>query len=104
MDIMKDIPDGFFELGLIDPEYGIGMDGQKLSICKNLKHNRKNHIRKDWDNKIPDKKYFDELVRISQNQIIWGGNYFTEHLYPTKAWVIWDKGQYGLTMSDGEMA
>ena len=104
MDIMKDIPDKYFELAIVDPPYGIGMDGQKLSICKNPKHNRKEHKRKQWDSKIPNKEYFDELFRISQNQIIWGGNYFTEYLKPTKAWIIWDKGQYGLTMSDCEMA
>ena len=104
MDIMRDIPDKYFELAIVDPPYGIGMDGQKLSIFKNPKHNHKEHKRKNWDNKIPDEIYFEELKRISKNQIIWGGNYFTEFLNPTKAWIIWDKGQYGLTMSDGEMA
>ena len=107
MDCMKGMghfPDKYFELAIVDPPYGIGMDGQKLSICKNPSHNRKEHKKKSWDNKIPDKKYFEELFRISQNQIIWGGNYFTEYIKPIKAWVIWDKGQYGLTMSDGEMA
>jgi site-specific DNA-methyltransferase (adenine-specific) len=104
MDLMKHFKDNEIQLCIVDPPYGIGMDGQKLSICKNPKHNRKEHKKKSWDNKIPDKKYFEELFRISQNQIIWGGNYFTEYLKPVKAWVIWDKGQYGLTMSDGEMA
>lgn len=76
MDCMKGMghfPDKYFELAIVDPPYGIGMDGQKLSICKNPKHNRKEHEKKSWDNKIPDKKYFEELFRISQNQIIWGG-------------------------------
>ena len=104
MEYMRTVPDKYFDLAIVDPPYGIGMDGQKLSICKNPKHNRKEHKRKQWDSKIPDKEYFDELFRISQNQIIWGGNYFTEYLKPTKAWIIWDKGQYGLTMSDCEMA
>ena len=76
MDCMKGMghfPDKYFELAIVDPPYGIGMDGQKLSICKNPSHNRKEHKKKSWDNKIPDKKYFEELFRISQNQIIWGG-------------------------------
>jgi site-specific DNA-methyltransferase (adenine-specific) len=101
---MKKYPDNYFELAIVDPPYGIGIDGQKKSINKNAKHNRKEHVKKDWDNKIPDKNYFTELFRVSKNQIIWGGNYFTEFLNPTKAWIFWYKGQRDLTMSDGEMA
>lgn len=104
MEAMKEFPDKFFDLAIVDPPYGIGMDGQKKSVCKNPKHNRKGHIRKSWDNAIPDDTYFSELFRISKNQIIWGGNYFTDFLPPVKAWVFWYKGQNGLSMSDGEMA
>jgi site-specific DNA-methyltransferase (adenine-specific) len=50
------------------------------------------------------KEYFNELFRVSKNQIIWGANYFTEYLKPTKGWIFWYKGQRDLTMSDGEMA
>jgi len=101
---MKDIPDKYFELALVDPPYGIERSGQKLSICKNPKHNRKEHIEKGWDNEIPTSEYFAELFRVSKNQIIWGGNYFTEFLFPVRAWIFWYKGQNDLTMSDGEMA
>lgn len=101
---MKDYPDKYFDLAIVDPEYGIGMDGQKLSICKNPKHSRKEHIRKDWDKKKAGSKYFDELKRVSKNQIIWGGNYFVENLTASKGWIIWDKGQRDLTMSDCELA
>jgi len=104
MEGMKQYPDKWFDLALIDPEYGIGMDGQKKSICKNPKHNRKAHIKKDWDGQIPSAEYFNEVIRVSKNQIIWGGNYFTMYLPTTKAWIFWYKGQNGLTMSDGEMA
>ena len=101
---MKQYPDNYFELAIVDPPYGIGIDGQKKSISKNPKYNRKEHIKKNWDNSIPDINYFKELFRVSKNQIIWGGNYFTEFLKPTKAWIFWYKGQRDLTMSDGEMA
>jgi site-specific DNA-methyltransferase (adenine-specific) len=104
MEGMKQYPDKHFDLAIVDPPYGIGMDGQKLSICNNPKHNRKEHTKKSWDNKIPDETYFKELQRVSVNQIIWGGNYFTEYLNPVKAWIFWYKGQNDLTMSDGEMA
>jgi site-specific DNA-methyltransferase (adenine-specific) len=104
MELMARYPDNYFDLAIVDPPYGIGIDGQKESICKNPKHNRKSHEHKGWDNSIPSKNYFTELKRVSKNQIIWGGNYFTEYLKPTKAWIFWYKGQNDLTMSDGEMA
>ena len=101
---MKRYKDKHFDLAIVDPPYGINRDGQKLSICKNPKHNRKEHKKKGWDFAIPNENYFTELFRVSQNQIIWGGNYFTEYLNPTRGWVFWYKGQNDLTMSDGEMA
>jgi site-specific DNA-methyltransferase (adenine-specific) len=101
---MARYPDKYFDLAVVDPEYGIGMDGQKKSVCKNPKHNRKEHKRKDWDSSIPSSEYFAELIRVSKNQIIWGANYFTYYLPPTRAWIFWYKGQNDLTMSDGEMA
>ena len=105
MEGMKQIPDKYFDLAIVDPPYGIGIDGQKKSISKNPKNNRKEHVQKDWDSTIPKKEYFDELFRVSKNQIIWGGNYFVEHLEKgTKGWIVWDKGQHGLTMSDAELA
>lgn len=104
MTAMREIPDKFFELAICDPPYGIGIDGQKLNINKkNPKHTRKEHTRKNWDDAIPPEEYFRELERISVNQILWGGNYFVEHLTRgTKGWIVWDKGQHGLTMSDCE--
>lgn len=102
--LMARYPDNYFDLAIIDPPYGIGIDGQKKSINKNPKHNRKEHTQKNWDNAIPTEEYFSELKRVSKNQIIWGANYFTEYLKPTKAWIFWYKGQRDLTMSDGEMA
>ena len=104
MALMSRYPDKYFDLAIVDPPYGLGIDGQKKSINKNPKHNRKQHEQKNWDSYIPPSEYFNELKRVSINQIIWGGNYFTEYLRPTKAWIFWYKGQRDLTMSDGEMA
>lgn len=103
---MREFPDGFFDLAVVDPPYGIGADGQKERYdVKHPKHSRKLHERKDWDKQIPGKKYFRELERVSRNQIIWGGNYFVAHLRSGhKGWIVWDKGQHGLTMSDCELA
>lgn len=90
---MKEFPDGFFDLAIVDPPYGIGIDGQKKRVCGNPKHNRKEHIRKSWDKAIPPPEYFRELERVSKAQVIWGGNYFVPYLEQGhKGWLVWDKG------------
>jgi site-specific DNA-methyltransferase (adenine-specific) len=106
MEGMREFPDKYFDLAIVDPPYGIGIDGQKASVNNhNSKSNRKLHIQKRWDREIPPKQYFDELFRVSKNQIIWGANYFVKHLEQGhKGWIVWDKGQHGLTMSDCELA
>lgn len=105
LDVLRDLPDKCVDLVLTDPPYGIGIDGQKQSICNNAKHNRKEHKQKDWDSAIPPKEVFDEIKRIAKNMIVWGGNYFNEYLEQGhKGWIVWDKGQDGLTMSDCEIA
>ena len=104
MEIMKQYPDKYFDLAIVDPPYGIGISGQK-EVQKGKKSDRKLHVQKNWDNAIPSKEYFNELFRISKNQIIWGANYFVEHLSSGhKGWIVWDKMQHGLTMSDCELA
>lgn len=104
MEVMARYPDNYFDLAIVDPPYGIGIDGQKENK-KGKKSDRKAHKIKGWDSSIPDKSYFKELERVSNNQIIWGANYFVEHLTKgTKGWVVWDKAQHGLTMSDCELA
>ena len=104
MELMARYEDNHFDLAIVDPPYGIGVDGNKEQRWPDGSIKRKAHEIKGWDNAIPSAEYFAELKRVSKNQIIWGGNYFTEYLKPTKAWVFWYKAQQGLTMSDGEMA
>lgn len=101
MEYMKGIPDKFFDLAIVDPQYGIDIM-HKGGMPKHLGF--KQYKRKDWDKSPPGKKYFEELFRVSKNQIIFGGNYFTTYLPPKMGWIVWDKGQHGLTMSDGELA
>ncbi len=104
MELMKEFDDNHFDLAIVDPPYGIKIDGQKESI-KGKKSDRKGHTKKEWDREIPPLEYFEELKRVSKNQIIWGANYFVEHLNEAhKGWIVWDKGQHGLTMSDCELA
>lgn len=84
LEVMKQIPDKSVDLVLTDPPYGIG-------IAKNPF--RQKFEKKEWDNFIPTKEYFDEIIRVSKHQIIWGGNYFSEHLPPSRCFYIWDKVQ-----------
>ena len=99
MELMKQTPDNFFDLAIVDPPYGIEINmnmGRK-------KGKRKAHEDKVWDNSIPSEEYFNELFRVSKNQIIWGGNYFPLPL--TKAWIFWDKNvPEGVSFADGELA
>tara|TARA_B110000977_G_scaffold194350_1_gene270779 strand:+ start:71 stop:670 length:600 start_codon:yes stop_codon:yes gene_type:complete len=102
---MESYGDNHFDLAIVDPPYGINRGGQEETFTKNPKHKRKHHKQKEWDNETPTKEYFDELFRVSKNQIIWGANYFVEFLNEgTMGWIFWYKGQEGLTMSDGEIA
>ena len=100
MELMSRYEDNHFDLAIVDPPYGIGMSkGIEVGKWK-----RTIHKQKDWDNATPDKEYFDELFRVSKNQIIWGGNYFIEHLKNTRCFVFWDKKNGDNFMSDGELA
>lgn len=82
LDLMKRYSDKYFDLAIVDPPYGIGISKNPI---------RQMHKKKNWDNEIPSKQYFDELFRVSKNQIIWGGNYFD--LPPSQGFYIWDKKQ-----------
>ena len=74
MEFMRNVPDKYYDLAIVDPPYGIGRDG---SIKTTSKHGgRKAHAFKGWDNAAPNKSYFEQLFRVSKNQIIWGANYF----------------------------
>ena len=87
-----------------DPPYGIGIDGQKKSIATNPKHNRKAHEFRGWDSERPSAEVFNLILEMNIPTVIWGGNYFADLLPATRGWIYWNKGQDGLTMSDGELA
>jgi len=82
MELMARYPDNYFDLAIVDPPYGIGISSNPV---------RQQHDKKQWDDNIPNDIYFEELFRVSKNQIIWGGNYFD--LPPTQGFFIWDKKQ-----------
>ena len=99
---LKRFNDNHFDLAIVDPPYGIGYDGAKKTSGSH--GGRKAHDFKGWDSKIPDKEYFDELYRVSKNQIIWGANYMTEYLKPSMGWIVWRKDRGKFSSSDAELA
>jgi site-specific DNA-methyltransferase (adenine-specific) len=101
MGLMATFTDGYFDLAIVDPPYGIGRDGAERTTSKH--GGRKAHKRKGWDSKPPGAEYFEELRRVSKDQIIWGANYYPEHLQSSMGWIFWDKGQR-ICNSDGELA
>ena len=88
MDVMRTMPDKAFDLAIVDPPYGIKINH---SIGRRKGQKRSNYKVCDWDNSIPADYYFEELFRVSTNQIVWGGNYMTKNLAPYRCWIIWDK-------------
>jgi len=98
LEAMREMSDNQFDLAIVDPPYGIGMDG------KNNWSGSKHKI-KDWDNNAPSIEYFRELRRITKNQIVWGANHFISRMpFDSKCWLIWDKKNDGFSFADGEMA
>ena len=100
LEFMATCKDKQFDLAIVDLPYGIGVDKMTLG-------NGKHKIQRggaNWDNEIPKAEYWSELFRISNNQIIWGGNYFTEYLQPSRCWILWDKGTGDNDYADGELA
>lgn len=93
MDYMKTVPDNFFDWAVIDPPYGIGVWSMASHERKfgHMAAERRDYRKiQEWDVK-PDNSFFDELFRVSKNQIIWGGNYFSDVLPPSKSFICWDK-------------
>ena len=88
MELMSRYPDNYFDLAIVDPPYGIG---GKFKGGNSGKMNFNEIVEKGWDNTTPTKEYFNELKRVSENQIIWGGNYFLDNLGNTRCFICWDK-------------
>lgn len=120
MEYMRTMPDKHFDIAIVDPPYGIsaprmnmgagycngrtyaGGKGRLSTGSGKLKSRALNTMNSDWDANPPSAEYFDELRRVSKNQIIWGGNYFD--LPPTRCVICWDKEQPWENFSQWEMA
>ena len=110
MDLMRDTPDGYFDLAIVDPPYGRGEDGGKnRTTVPNSANNTAGTIvkgtmlpKKNWDKEPPPLEYFAELRRVSKHQIVWGVNYYPGEWRGGR--IIWDKVNDGSDQSDAEIA
>ena len=126
MEAMRSMPDNAFDLAIVDPPYGINITSQSVHVERERERKTavggggafggKKNADRGWavimpkiyhsfdDQMPPDAEYFSELKRVSRNQIIWGGNYFLDHLGSTSCMICWDKGRTDLAFADGEFA
>ena len=104
LDFMRKCPDNYFDLCCCDPPYGIGESAGKNKTRTGGLAAAKDYGNKDWDNAIPQKEYFEQILRVSKNQIIFGGNYFIEHLTNSPCWIVWDKNNGSNDFADCELA
>jgi site-specific DNA-methyltransferase (adenine-specific) len=101
LEILKEYPDNYFDLVLTDPPYGIGESGKKHRTRRQLaKPNDDGSF--NWDQKLT-KQHLDEIIRVSKNHIIFGGNYYADWLPASSCWIVWDKKNTG-DFADCEIA
>ena len=104
MELMRTLPDNYFQLAIADPPYGIGEDG-KSNHSRGCLAKSQEYTPKECDSDAPDKEWFDELRRVSRNQIIWGANHFISRIpYDSPCWIVWDKDNGKTDFADCELA
>lgn len=103
LEIMKHIPDGAVDLVLTDPPYGIGESNEK-NMSRGNWANPTDYGYYNWDKERMSLSQCKMLMAVSKNQIIFGGNYFIDYLYPTPCWIVWDKDNGKSDFADCELA
>lgn len=101
---MKQFPDKIFDLAVVDPPYGININNQSQGKGGGVAR-KIDYTKKDWDKSAPEIIYFNELRRLSKNQIVWGANHFISRLpFDSSCWVVWDKDNGETDFADCELA
>ena len=103
IEFMKTKPDKYYDLAIVDPPYGINMDGGHIGGSVLAKTTA--YTKKDWDKEAPNEEYFKELFRVSKNQIVWGANHFISRMpYDSSCWLVWNKLNGDNNFADCELA
>ena len=102
MELMAEFPDNHFDLAVVDPPYGIGVDG---GVGGGVLAKKSGFKKKGWDSESPPVEYFKELIRVSKNQIIWGANHMMDKIaLASPSWIVWDKQNGDNYFADAELA
>ena len=105
MEGMKQFPDKYFDLAVVDPPYGIGESGSKNNTRSKLAKSKNYKAFSGNDKEPPDSAYFNELFRVSKSQIIWGANNFISKIpFDSSCWIVWDKMNGENDFADCELA
>jgi site-specific DNA-methyltransferase (adenine-specific) len=104
MKLMGRYEDNHFDLAIVDPPYGIDVTNQSQGkgggVAKKIEYKKT-----DWDKYAPNTEYFEELIRVSKNQIIWGANHFISRIpFDSSCWIVWDKDNGETDFADCELA
>lgn len=103
LDVMREMPDKCVDLVLTDPPYGIG-EARNDNHSRSCLAESKDYGCHSWDDSIPSQTHFQEILRVSKNQIIFGGNYFIDRLSNSPCWIVWDKDNGLNDFADCELA
>lgn len=104
MKLMSMYPDNYFDIAIVDPPYGIDGDSHRQNHGRTKLATATKYHDALWDQGVPDKKFFEELERVSKHQIIFGINYFTNIHSFGPGRIVWDKVNGDSTFSDAEIA
>jgi site-specific DNA-methyltransferase (adenine-specific) len=92
MDVMREAPDNHWDLAIVDPPYGIRVGDNRQGMGRRKGHKKASYDMGNWDHEAPPQEYFEELRRVSRNQIVWGANHFIERIpLNSPCWIVWDK-------------
>ena len=97
--------DNHFDLAIVDPPYGIGQDGRNNHTRAKLTKSKDYSSNSRYDKSSPNRQYFQELIRVSRNQIVWGSNHFISKIpFDSSCWIVWDKQNGSTDFADCELA
>jgi len=105
MEFMRTVPDQAFDLAIVDPPYGVDGDSYRKNQSSGRLTKSVEYHHEIWNQQVPDQEYFNELIRVSKNQIIWGANHFISKIpQDSSCWIVWDKVNGGTHYADCELA